>query len=349
MPPTDLRSRGAVLQIVEPGFSVLTDLGRRRGVRFGLPVNGALDQFSARVANILVGNAESEALVEVTDTRFVATVSADVLAAVAGADADVTVDGFPQPHRQPFPICAGQSVVIDGIRDGMRVYLGVHGGFATPELLGSRAPDLLVGFQGLLTAGAELSLARSSAPVYNPYFAASLFDFALKRVPIAGPGVIPVLSGPEYGEFAHAASLLFSEGYTIQPRSNHIGLRLAGRVPRREAKGEILSRGVPIGAVEAPSAEELLILHRGRGITAGYPVIAVATTAALDVLAQARPGDRVRFAETTVEEALAVLRAQRQALDRLCAHVGAAFAALGRHDLRRHDLRLASDIKEGTA
>jgi allophanate hydrolase subunit 2 len=57
--------------------------------------------------------------------------------------------------------------------------------------------------------------------------------------------------------------------------------------------GEILSRGVPIGAVEVAPSGELIILLRGRLVTAGYPVVAVLTKRSIDKVSQARAGDQI--------------------------------------------------------
>ena len=65
--------------------AVVTDLGRSRGPSVGLPVNGALDQYSARVANILVANAEGAPLIEVTAFDFSFTAEIELLIAVTGA------------------------------------------------------------------------------------------------------------------------------------------------------------------------------------------------------------------------------------------------------------------------
>jgi allophanate hydrolase subunit 2 len=115
----------------------------------------------------------------------------------------------------------------------------------------------------------------------------------------------------------------------VSPRSNHIGLRLGGALPERQLTSEVLSRGVPVGAIEVPSREELLVLHRGRGVTAGYPVLAVVTSRSLDALAQARPGHTITFRKTTVAEATAAHRTACLELDRLRDTIHTVFGLLG--------------------
>jgi 5-oxoprolinase (ATP-hydrolysing) subunit C len=103
------------LSIQQSGSATIQDLGRFNGSRHGLPVNGALDQYSARVANVLCGNDESAPLVEITALDFVATPSADVLIAVTGAPAEVTVGGMRHAQWEPIAVRAGEPIRITGI------------------------------------------------------------------------------------------------------------------------------------------------------------------------------------------------------------------------------------------
>ncbi len=317
------------IAIQQPGKSVVTDLGRFRGPRFGLPVNGALDQYSARAANILVGNADNDPLVEITALDFRMRPDTDILISVTGAPLTLTVGGRPCSQWEPVSVSAGETVTIRGIHTGLRAYLAVHGSVEAPTLLGSCAPDTVIGFGLQLSEGTSLSVRKSVHPVRQPYFDLPLFRLGLERPGMGSALLVDVTDGPDFVEFGDSAALLFNSEYTVSGRSNHIGLRLGGQLPERTSTGEVLSRGVPVGAVEVPSREELLVLHRGRGVTAGYPVLAVATSTGLDILAQARPGDKVRFRRTTVAEATSAHRRSRQQLETLRESVQTVFDLLG--------------------
>lgn len=317
------------LMIQQPGHAVVTDLGRFRGSRYGLPVNGALDQFSARSANILTANAENDPLIEITALDFRARATADLLIAVTGAPLTLTIGGREYPQWEPVSVRAGETIAVRGITGGLRAYLAVHGSITAPELLGSCAPDTVIGFGLKLAEGTELITSKTVPPIKQPYFDLPLFRLGLTKPDFSTHPVIDVTDGPDVAEFGDTAELLFNTEYTVSPRSNHIGLRLGGALPERQSSGEVLSRGVPVGAVEVPSREELLVLHRGRGVTAGYPVLAVVTSRSLDVLAQARPGHTVTFRRTTVAEATAKHRAAMRELETLRATVNTIFAILG--------------------
>lgn len=319
------------LTVVEAGSTQVTDLGRRRGPRYGVPVNGALDQRSARVANILVGNPDDAPLLEVTalDAEFRADV--DVLVAGAGADADLVVGGAVRPWGQPVSVRAGEPFAVRGVRDGLRAYLAVRGSFDVPRLLGSCAPDSVLGFGGRLAVGDAVALRAATPPLVNAHFGAELYRLAAPEP--RRRFVVDVTDGPDVADFGDTAGRLFDVPYTVTPTSNHIGLRMTGSsLPERLTRGEVLSRGVPVGAVEAPPGTELLVLHRGRGVTAGYPVLAVVTTPTLDVLAQVRPGERLRFRRVSEAAAAADARAERAELDALRVRTESVFAAL--NDMR---------------
>ncbi|GAA3846903.1 biotin-dependent carboxyltransferase family protein [Streptomyces coacervatus] len=315
--------------IQRAGLATVQDLGRFGRSRYGLPVNGALDQHSARVANVLCGNDEGAPLIEITALDFGCTPSTDVLVAVTGAPADLTVDGVARPRWEPVSVRSGQTIRITGIRLGIRVYLAVLGSLNAPMLQGSCAPDTILGFGHTLSDGDEVGLRTPCPPLDHPHFSLPLFRL---KAPVPrfhdSCATIDVTDGPDRAEFGDTAERLFRSPYTVSAQSNHIGLRLGGDVPRRVATGEVLSRGVPVGAVEVPAGDELLVLHRGRGVTAGYPVLAVVTATGLSALGQVRPGQSLRFRRRSISEAVTAHRAQRHAVDALKARVRTVFEAL---------------------
>jgi len=317
-------------RVEKAGIAVVTDLGRTAGPTFGLAANGALDQYSAQVANILVANDPNAPLVELTATGLTLRAYAEMLIAVTGAEVACTINGVPRPTWQPVPVARGDVVELGAMTRGLRAYLSVHGSLDAPYLLGSCALDTVIGFGLRLRAGDEFALRRALPSAVNPHLGVSLFDFPTARPALAEVATIDVTDGPDIAEFGPAATTVFGTPYTVSPVSNHIGLRLGGGpVPRRVSSGEILSRAVPIGAVEAPPGDELLVLHRGRGVTAGYPVLGVVTSTSLDTLAQVRPGQQVRFRHTDVRTAIDRKRGEHRRILALADRVGNAFTSLG--------------------
>ncbi|WP_327118637.1 biotin-dependent carboxyltransferase family protein [Nocardia sp. NBC_01730] len=321
------------ITVTVPGITSIQDLGRPRASGIGQLTGGALDQYSAEVANALVGSARTAPLLELVAMDFGAVASTDLLVAVTGAPADVRVGGVTRVQWEPFVWNAGAELTVGGIHDGLRVYLAVHGSISASYLLGSCAPDSVLGFGRQLAAGEDVTVDVDGPLIDHPHFRIPLFRLGARRPAFTGSWTIDVTDGPDIGEFGATAERLFDTPFVIGANSNHIGLRLTrsdpgGAVPQRESRTEVLSRGVPIGAVEVPAGDELLVLHRGRGVTAGYPVLAVVTTTSLSQLGQARPGQRVRFQRVTVSDAVRRYREQQASIDRLRARVAIAFDSL---------------------
>ena len=320
------------LHVIQPGHAVITDLGRTRGPGFGMPVNGALDQHAARTANALVGNLPDAPLLELTAFDFTARAGVDVLVAVTGAFAQVRVDECPARQWEPVSVRAGQVLTVAGITDGLRVYVSVFGSIDAPRLLDSCAPDTVLGFGTRLHGGSRVELLREVPPVAQPELGVPLFLLGGPRGGREYPLTVDVVDGPDKADFGATFQRLFAAPFRVGPSSNHVGLRFEGDPPVRQTTGEILSRGVPVGAVEVPAGTEVLILHRGRGVTAGYPVLGVVTEPGLDVLAQVRPGETVRFRHTTIAAAAAQTRSRRAEVDALAGRVVGAFAQLDLFD-----------------
>jgi len=318
--------------VIEPGLSVVQDLGRVGASRVGQMSAGALDQYGASAANTLVGNPVGAALVEVTAFDFSAVTAVDRIIAVTGAVADITIDGLPQEQWEPILWLRGHRLSIRRIRAGLRVYLAIHGDVVSRRLLGSCAPDTVLGFGEQLGAGTTLTIEDDCPVPRHFYFGVPFFRLGADRHPTRPPWEVDVTDGPDIAEFGGTLERLTDTCYTVGPASNHIGLRLApggaAPVPQRDRRTEVLSRGVPIGAVEVPDGNEILVLHRGRGVTAGYPVLAVVTTTGLSRLGQAAPGDTVQFRRVSVDAAVSAYRAQQHRLDQLRGRVRTVFASL---------------------
>jgi allophanate hydrolase subunit 2 len=305
------------------------DLGRRDTERRGVPTGGAADQHSAAVANVLVGNPRCATLIENLGGELAFVPDADVLVAVTGAPARVTVGGAPVDSWSPVLVPAGQEIRLRGDMGlGTRTYLAVGGALAAKTLLGSAAPDARMGFTQ--TLGARVLLESEFRGFGRSHFSPPLF-----RLPVPvlrcteGPWVVDVVESYGARSIPGVRELIAESSYIVTTRSNHVGLRLDGPVLHPDTDAEIVSHGVPIGALQIPHADELIVLGRYRSLTAGYPIVGVASRASLPLLGQAGPGRELRFRwvdqETSVRRS-AQRESEVRALERATAE---AFGALG--------------------
>ncbi|MFC8086956.1 biotin-dependent carboxyltransferase family protein [Streptomyces sp. NPDC057340] len=320
------------LDITRTGWvTTFQDLGRSGSEQLGVPTGGAADQHAAVVANLLAGNPAHAVLLESLGGELALVPDADVLLAVTGAPAEVTVAGAPAGAWTPLVVPAGQEIRIrPDTGRGMRSYLAVNGTLAAKRLLGSAAPDARMGFGQTVNRGDRVLLATEFRGFSRQPFAASLF-----RLPVPVPRfdedtwTVDTVATSGSDNIPGVRELIEDSVYTVTPRSDHVGLRLDGPVLHPDGDTEIVSHGVPVGALQIPHADELIVLGRYRSLTAGYPIVGVASRACLPLLGQAGPGRRLRFRWTDRETCLR--RSARRAAEvrTLRDAVAEAFAALG--------------------
>ena len=309
------------------GLAVVQDLGRPGHGEQGISINGASDRGSARLANVLVGNEPGSPLLETAGSATGLRFNADTLVAITGAATQPTVAGRPVPTYDPFVVEAGATLELPIPERGWRTYLAVAGGLPGEPLLGSVAPDSMLEVGRRLSRGDQLELSTCVCGFRHPHFGQPLWRFGARRRPSwPSTAVVEVTPGPELGEFDEPALRGPWQG---SAQSDHVGLRAEGPTPKRSADTEILSRGVPVGAVQVPPSGGLLVLLYGRLLTAGYPVPYVATTVSLDTLGQVRPGDELVLRVTDEPSAVQQLLGVRRELAEVAERARTALRASG--------------------
>jgi antagonist of KipI len=304
------------IHVVRPGLlTTVQDLGRWGYQSLGVPVAGAMDPVSHRIANLQVGNAASAATLEVTITGPELVFSDERVAAVAGAAFALTVNGRGVSAPGPFVVPRDGVLRFGERTSGARAYIAVAGGFDVPSVLGSRSTYLPAKFGGhagrALLAGDRLLLGQPPVPGTHVPAAAAVPH--LRRP--AGERQVRVLAGPQPDRFvADALNTLQAGRYLILPDSDRMGLRLAGAKIRLAGHGEIISDATPPGTLQVPPSGQPILLMADRQTTGGYAKIAMVISADLASVAQAVAGEFLTFALCSQDEALAALIAQERAM-----------------------------------
>jgi biotin-dependent carboxylase-like uncharacterized protein len=274
------------LEVLDPGaLTTVQDLGRPGYAHLGVPRSGALDEPALRLANRLVGNPESAAVLETTLTGIRLRARHSCRIAVTGAEAVVAVDGRGVAWGAAVSVPPGGEIFVGPATRGLRSYVAVAGGIAVDPVLGSRSSDLLSGLgPQVLGVGTVLPV---GPPVPGPEAGAS-------AVPRPLAPVLHLDLGPRADWFAaEALTALDGAAYEVAAASNRIGLRLTGTPITRARAGELPTEPMVLGAVQVPPSGQPVVFLNDHPTTGGYPVIAVVRAADLPVCAQARPGDRL--------------------------------------------------------
>src|SRR5436309_15586151 len=128
---------------IRAGFMTnVQDLGRVGLREFGVSPGGALDPHALRVANLLVGNQESAAGLEVTFGGLRLRFADDRIVAWCGGDFEARVGSFSLAAGHPALVRSGEDFSIESPAIGCRAWIAISGGINVPVVLGSRATDL---------------------------------------------------------------------------------------------------------------------------------------------------------------------------------------------------------------
>lgn len=297
----------------------LQDTGRFGWQRFGVGPAGAMDRFSLGLANALVGNDPGAAAIEFALAGGRLKVEGGtVRLALAGADCPLKIEGTAVPAFTSASAREGQVVEVGHARSGVFAYLAVAGGFAVPPTLGSISLHHRTGVGGLagrsLRAGdiLPLLLAEPSGP-----------ERALPGAVPAQSGPIRVVLGPQEDYFTPTAiATLVEQDYQVSEQADRMGIRLVGPKLEHSAKGyNIVSDGIPTGAIQVPGNGMPLILLADRQTTGGYPKIATVIGADLPRLAQSAPGTKLRFQIIERAQGVRIAKAADQAQRQLVAKI----------------------------
>ena len=305
-----------VIEALDGGmFTTVQDLGRYGYQRYGVPVAGAMDTFALRAANLLAGNSEGDAGLEMTlagpHLRFLD----ETVIAITGANLAPTLDGDPIPTWRAVAVQKGAELRFGGIRDGVRAYLAIAGGVDIPPMLGSRSTYTRAAIGGLegraLERGDKLAAARVERVEGRRLLSTGIPRYGHTHR-------LRVTPGQQYDAFTEQGIETFlSASYTVTPRSDRIGYRLEGPPIEHKAGADIVSDGIPLGAVQVTGDGMPIVLLADRGATGGYTKIATVISADVMRLAQAAPGDTVTFQMATLEEAQAALLEQENIIQEI--------------------------------
>jgi antagonist of KipI len=317
--------------IIKPGLlDTIQDLGRQGFGNWGVNPGGAMDIYAAQVANLLVGNGQHEAVIEIHFPGPQILFEQNTLIAITGADFSPTVNDEVIPRWQPVVVRKNTVLHFPSLVQGGRCYLSVHGGYCLKKWLNSYSTSLKAGVGMQLKKGDELPFNESTI-----YFAGLLkeesnFETLPWRVNTEKiyqhPHEIGVIPGHEWTFLSAGARESFAEdNYIIHPSSDRMGYQLSGAPLLLERPVELVSSAVSFGTVQLLPGGQLIVLMADHQTTGGYPRIAHVVSAHLPKLAQLRPSDTIQFKLMDLESAeqLLVLRQkelhilQRSCMDHL--------------------------------
>ncbi|QLE98520.1 biotin-dependent carboxyltransferase family protein [Neptunomonas phycophila] len=317
------------IKVVKPGLATsIQDTGREGFYHLGIPPSGALDQYSMKMANLLVNNNEGDAVFECALLGPELIFECNSIVAVCGARMQPKLDGEPMPLDTAFSVKQGQTLSFNYPTAGARAYLAISGGVDVPVTLGSRSTytlGSLGGFKGRrLEAGDNIAIGTPVKPaIEGKSVPQTLLPSLAKEVSLR---MIP-------GMYIHrlvdaAVEQFYEDTWTVGSEADRIGYRFKDGHPMQFVEREqpfgagsdpsnIVDACYPIGSIQIPAGKEPIVLHRDAVSGGGYATIGTVISADLDLIGQMQPNYKARFIPITMEEALDARKVVQERLIKL--------------------------------
>lgn len=279
------------IEVLQPGlFSTIQDTGRFGYAKFGVPISGPMDSYSATMANLLLNNLHDAAVMEITQMGPKLKFSLPVKITITGANLSPRLNDLEITNNKVLMLAAGDILSFGKRIKGGRAYLGISGGFKTEETLHSRSWYKDLTAYNRLEKG--MMLEYDGKAVESITTASSVkFDASyLSRKDLQ------VKPGPEFNKlFEDEKKLIFKTKFQVSRNNNRMGVQLQEKI-KNEIQPIITGPVVP-GTVQFTPAGRLIILMRDCQTTGGYPRVLQLNEFSINVLAQKVEGDKISFSE----------------------------------------------------
>jgi len=316
------------INVIKSGLlTTIQDLGRPGYFHLGIPIGGAMDRLSMRAANLLVGNDEGAAGLEVVFMGPELEFTEDATIAVTGAELPVRIDDIEQSSWTALKIKVGQRLGFGFLKSGARAYIAISGGIDTPVMLGSRstyAIGALGGYEGRAIAeGDSLPIGTAGGGTEGATIAPEL------RRRTGSPVELRALPGLYWHRITEAAqSGFFDDEWTVAPEADRMGYRFRGGRPLEFVEREqpfgagsdpsnIVDGCYPYGSIQVPGGTEPIVLHRDAVSGGGHFMIGTVISADMDLIGQLQPHMPVKFVKVDMETALQARGDRARLMDRI--------------------------------
>ena len=302
------------IKIIDKGMlTTIQDLGRFGYQRYGVTPSGVMDEYSAKMANILVGNELEAPVIETTFKGAAIEFSGDSSIAITGGDNIILLNDIEVPMWESIRIKNGDIVKMNFCKSGVRNYISIHGGFDIPKVLGSYSTNIkskLGGFEGRALENDDVIPLKN---IPSSFIHKTLSNQDIPK--FSGSETIGVILGPQDDEFTEEGhKTFFNSEYEVSKEGDRMGIRFLGEKVDHINGADIISDGISFGAIQIPGNGQPIIMMADRQTTGGYTKIGNVITADLYKVAQLPPGSKVKFQQFEEQEAIEALKKHQEKL-----------------------------------
>lgn len=297
--------RTPIFKVLKPGLqTTVQDLGRNGFRKFGVSPSGAMDSYSLQMGNLLVGNDLGEAALEAPLIGPVLLALQDVSIAICGGNLSPKINEGEIPLWKSIVIKKGQILSFGELKEGARTYISIAGGIHVPIVLNSKSTYLTGKFGGL-----EGRAIKKGDILYGNPFTRRNRNLHTKLIPrYMNPLTVRVIVGSHTDKFTSKGIEIFlTKEYSVTTQSNRMGYQLTGPQIEHSGAADIISDAIPLGGIQVPASGQPIILMAEHQTTGGYSRIGTVISADIPLLAQAKPGTRIRFKQVSLQTAQKLL------------------------------------------
>ena len=288
------------INVLKPGFqSTIQDLGRNGFSHYGISKSGAADDLSIRLGNLIVGNNENAASIEMTLVGGEFKFDIDSTIVLTGSKFAAMIDNKSIPFNEIVKISTNQTLSIGQTMEGARCYLAVKGGIDVTNVFSSKTTHLTSKMGGIdgraLIKDDQLMIGKSMTGV-APIVYNNILDINMSKLLIIKGIQENYISKLTWKKF-------LNQEYKVSNLSSRMGIRLEGESLNLENNNEIITEGVPLGAIQLPRSGNPIISFVEHQTTGGYPKIANVISSEMHKVGQLKPGDKFKFELISLDEA----------------------------------------------
>ncbi|WP_195335606.1 biotin-dependent carboxyltransferase family protein [Paraclostridium bifermentans] len=294
-------------RVLNKGLLSLIQGGPRIGFQqYGVPVSGAMDDYSLRVANVLVGNDEYEACIESLIIGPTIEFDEKSIIAITGGDLGPMLNGIRIDMYRSYIVSSGDVLSFSGMKNGCRTYIAFGGGIDVPIVMGSKSTYIkgkLGGYKGRELRDEDyIKLLKFDGNI-NSILPKKYVKEHDKEI------ILRAVRGPQDNMFdSKNIKAFYNSVYNITNECDRMGYRLSGDKINHLDGADIVSDGIAFGAIQIPGHGNPIIMMSDRQTVGGYTKIANVISVDLCKLAQCKPGDKVKFKEVDIYEAHRILK-----------------------------------------
>ena len=289
-------------------YTSVQDFGRIGYQDLGFSVCGAMDKRSLAIGNLLVGNKEDEAGLEITLIGPKIKFTEENFIAITGGDLNPKLNGKEVSMYKAIFVNKDDVLSFENAKTGARAYIAFCGGLEIEKVMGSKSTNVkcsLGGYKGRALKEGDF-IKFSSPKTYLTNYLSRRLDFKLREEQEI---VLRVILGPQDDAFTNKGIITFlNEKYEVTKEFDRMGCRLDGPEIEHKSSADIISDGIVLGSIQVPYHGKPIIMLSDRQTTGGYTKIATVISVDIEKLAQSKTGDKIRFEEISIEKAQKIYR-----------------------------------------